>query len=141
MHAQVQETREGHHPPHRRSISTVLADVLGNLQDILSAEIHLARAQTREDLRGVQSAATLITLGVLAGLLAGFFLLFAAVAALSLVITLWLAALLVGLGMAVLCAVTLQLGSKRMKSRTALAAARIERTVEEQTQWTGRPKT
>jgi hypothetical protein len=140
MQAKVQEVRLEKRPPEPRPVAAVVADVLGNLEDILSSEIRLAKAQTRAELRTIQSAATLIVLGVLAGLLSGFFLLFSAVAALSLVIAFWLAALIVGLGTAVLCAAILHLGGKRLKSRTASAAARLTEPLMEQTSWTGRPK-
>lgn len=140
MHADIQQARE-RRLSKPRPVAAVLTDVVANLQAILSSEIRLARAQTREELRVLRSAFTLIGVGVLAGLLSGFFLLFAAVAALSLVIPVWLAALSVGLVVAVLCAAMLNLGRKHLRAGAASAAARVQAHAEKEAQWTAPPKT
>ena len=119
----------------RRSVAEVLADVVCNLQDLLRSEIRLRQAQVREELRAFRPAGTLITLGILGGLLSAFFLLFAIVAALSLVISVWLAALLVAVVMAVVCGVLLRRGANLMRSRGGKAAAALE----ERTPWAGPP--
>ena len=139
MHADIQQVRD-RRLSRPRPVADVLADVVGNLQAILSSEIRLARAQTREELSVLRSALTLIVVGVLAGLLSGFFLLFAAVAALSLVLAFWLAALIVGLATAVVCAAMLNLGGKHLKSGAASAAARVQEHAEKEAQWIKPPK-
>jgi hypothetical protein len=118
----------------------VLTDVVSNLQVILSSEIRLAKAQTREELSVLRSAVTLIAVGVLAGLLSAFFLLFSAAAALSLVVAFWLAALIVGVITAVLCAAVLNLGGKRLKAGTASAAARVKEHADKEAEWIAPPK-
>ncbi len=118
MPANLHELREQRRASPARSISAVVLDVFSNLQDILSSEIRLAKAEARAELRATRSAGTLIVIGALGGLLSAFFLLLSLVAALSLVIHVWLAALLVALGMAVLCAVTLGIGARRLHNRT-----------------------
>lgn len=107
-------------------MAQVLADVVGNLQDILYAQIRLAQAEAREELRTFRSAGALMLIGVLGGLLSAAFLLLAAVAALSLVVSVWLAALIVALGMAAVCAIVLRIGTKLMRSRAAKIAARVK---------------
>jgi drug/metabolite transporter (DMT)-like permease len=139
MHADIQQLRD-RRLSRPRPVAAVLADVVGNLQAILSSEIRLARAQTREELGVLRSALTLLMVGVLAGLLSGFFLLFSAVAALSLVIAFWLAALLVGLVTAVLCAAMLNFGGKRLQSGAASVAARVQEHAEKEAQWIEPPK-
>lgn len=139
MHADIQQVRE-RRLSQLRPVAAVLTDVVSNLQAILSSEIRLARAQTREELSVLRSAFTLILIGVLAGLLSSFFLLFSAVAVLSRVVAFWLAALIVGLITAVLCAAVLNLGGKRLKAGTASAAARVKEHAEKETQWTAPPK-
>jgi hypothetical protein len=116
-------------------MAEVLADVVGNLQDLLRSEIHLRQVQAREELRALRPAGVLITVGILGGLLSAFFLLFAIVAALSLVISVWLAALLVAIVMAVVCGVLLRRGADLMRSRGGKAAAALEET----TPWAGPP--
>jgi Putative Actinobacterial Holin-X, holin superfamily III len=141
MHAGTEQLRDEGRLSKPRPVAAVLSDVVSNLQALLSSEIRLARAQTREELSVLRSALTLIVVGVLAGWLSGLFLLFSAVAALSLVIALWLAALIVGVITAVLCAAMLNLGGKRLKAGTASAAARVKEHAEKEAQWTAPPKT
>jgi hypothetical protein len=62
------------------------------------------------------------------------FLLLAAVAALSLVISLWLAALIVALAMAAVCAIVLRVGVKLMRGR----AAKIAASAKEKAPWSAR---
>jgi Putative Actinobacterial Holin-X, holin superfamily III len=140
MRAGAHEVRDEAHLSKPRPVAAVLADVVGNLQAILSSEIRLARAQTREELGMLRAALTLIVIGMLAGLLSAFFLLFAAVAALSLAVAFWLAALIVGLITAVVCAAVLNLGGKRLKVGTSSAAARVQEHAEKEAQWTAPPK-
>jgi hypothetical protein len=139
MHADIQQVQD-RRLSKPRPVADVLADVVGNLQAILSSEIRLARAQTREELGVLRSALTLIVVGVLAGLLSGFFLLFSVVAALSLVIALWLAALIVGLSTALLCAAVLNVGGKHLKAAAASASARVREHAEKEAQWIAPPK-
>jgi hypothetical protein len=140
MHADIQQVRESR-VSKPRPVAAVLSDVVANLQAILSSEIRLARAQTREELSVLRSGLTLIVIGAMTGLLSAFFLLFAAVAALSLVIAFWLAALIVGVLAATLCAAMLNLGGKRLKAGTASAAERVREHAEKEAQWTAPPKT
>jgi Flp pilus assembly protein TadB len=136
MHARVQPLREQRRAEaDSRSLAQVLADVVSNLQDILHAEIRLAQAEVRQELRTFRSAGALMLIGVLVGLLSAFSLLFAAVAALSLVVSVWIAALIVALVMAVVCAIVLRAGANQMRSRAAKAAASIK----EKAEWTVRP--
>jgi hypothetical protein len=135
MHSRVQPLREARRAEtDSRSIAQVLADVVCNLQDILHAQIRLAQAEAREELRSFRSAAGLVLMGVLGGLLSAVFLLLAAVAALSLVISLWLAALIVALGMAAVCAIVLRAGVKLMRGR----AAKIAASAKEKAPWSAR---
>ena len=136
MHSRVQPLREARRAEtDSRSIAQVLADVVCNLQDILHSQIRLAQAEAREELRTYRSVGALILIGVLGGLLSALFLLLAVVAALSLVVSVWLAALVVALGMAAVCAIVLRAGAKLMRSRAATIAA----SVKEKAPWTARP--
>jgi hypothetical protein len=136
MHSRVQPlrtARRGATEP--RSIAQVLADLVCNLQDILHSQIRLAQAEAREELRTFRSAGALILIGVLGGLLSALFLLLAVVAALSLVVSVWLAALVVALSMAAVCALVLRAGANLMRSR----AAKIAAGVKEKAPWSARP--
>jgi uncharacterized membrane protein len=139
MHARVQQLGEVKRASRQRSVAEVLADVLGNLQDILRSEIRLAQAQAREQLRTFRSAGTLLVVAFASGLVSAVFLLIAIVAALSLIISVWLAALLVAIVMAVVCAVLLRSGAKLMSKRAEKAAASVAASAEEGTAWTEPP--
>lgn len=135
MHASVRQLGEVKRSSGQRSVAEVLADVLVNLQDILRSEIRLAHFQARAELRTFRSAVALMMVGVLGGLVSAIFLLFAIVAALSLVISTWVAALLVAIVMASVCAVLLRSGANLMRGHAEEVAA----SVEERTPWTGPP--
>jgi hypothetical protein len=135
MHSRVQPLREARRAETgSRSIAQVLADVVCNLQDILHAQIRLAQAEAREELRSFRAAGALMLIGVLGGLLSAVFLLLAVVAALSRVISMWLAALIVALAMAAVCAIVLHVGVKLVRSRAAKTAA----SVKEKAPWSAR---
>lgn len=133
MHTSVQQLGEVKRTSGQRSVAGVLADVLVHLQDILRSEIRLAYFQARAELTTFRSAVALMMVAVLGGLVSAIFLLFAIVAALSLVMSVWVAALLVAIVMAAVCAVLLRSGANLMRSRAEKVAA----SVEERTPWTG----
>lgn len=135
MHAQVREGRREQRTPEQRSLADVVTDLVCNLQDILRSHIRLAQAEAREELRTYRSVGALLLIGALAALLSALFFLLAIVAALSLVLSLWLAAVIVGLGMAALSIVLVRIGTIRARNR----AAKIATSVKEKTPWTGRP--
>ena len=143
MHARVQELGDAKRASRQRSVTEVLADALYHLQEILRSEIRLVFVQARAELRTFGSAGALIVAGVLGGFLSALFLLLAVVAALSLVVKLWVAALLVAVAMAVVCAVLLTSGAHLIKSRSHMirsrgeAAASAEPSAGEGTPWTG----
>ncbi len=127
MHSRVQSLREDRRAPAEdRSVAQLLADLLRNLQDILGAEIRLAQARAREELRAYRPTAALIVMGVVGGILSLLFLLLAAAAALSLVVPVWAAALIVAFGMAVVCAILLAAGVGRLRRAASETAERLE---------------
>lgn len=113
-----------------RSVSQVLADVISNLQDILNAEIRLAQARARAELRGYRPAAVLIMVGILGGLVSVLFLLLSVAAALALVMPGWAAALIVAVGTAVVSALLLRTGTARVRNRAAKTAEHIKEDLE-----------
>ena len=136
MHSRAEPLPEARRASDKRSVSQVLAAVVRNLEDIFISELRLVQAETRAQLRNFRPALVLIVIGVLGGLLSGLFILLAVVAALNLVISLWLAALLVGLGMAVFCAASLRIGANLVRSRPMHIDAGAD--VGEKGRWTAR---
>jgi hypothetical protein len=115
-----------------RSIAEVIGDVVGNVQQIVRAEMRLARAELREDAIKVRRGATLVTAGALVGMLAIGFVLLAAVYGLATVVAPWLAALIVAAAAGAVAAVCVMGG---LKSFTDLGLPRTAATLEENIQW------
>ena len=116
-----------------RSIPEILQDVLTNIQDIVRAEVRLAKAELGEDLSRARSGGVLIGVGAVAAIFSALFLLLACVYALSLVMPNWVAALIVAAAVGVAAAVTLSLGLKRFK--TIQAAPKTAASLKENVRW------
>jgi uncharacterized membrane protein YqjE len=116
-----------------RSIPEILQDVLSNIQDIVRAEVRLAKAELGEELNRARSGGLLIGVGAVAAIFSALFLLLACVYALGLVIPDWAAALIVAAAVGVAAAVTLGLGLKRLK--TIEAAPKTAASLKENVRW------
>ena len=115
-----------------RSIADVIGDVVGNVQQIVRAEMRLARAELREDVIKVKRGATLVAAGALVGILAIGFVLLAAVYGLATVVAPWLAALIVAASAGLIAAACIVGG---LKSFNDLGLPRTAATLEENIQW------
>lgn len=98
-----------------RSLSDVLQDIIGNVQEIVRSEVRLAKTEIREDAAKAKSATLWLGAGALAAIFAGLFLLLTIVYALTLVMPGWAAALIVGTALAVVASMTLASGVQRFK--------------------------
>ena len=78
-----------------RSISVLLQDIVGNIQDIVRAEVRLVKTEVGEEFGKARSAGVLCAVGTLAAICSALFILLAAVYALSEVMPEWAAALTV----------------------------------------------
>ena len=116
-----------------RSIPEILQDVLTNIQDIVRAEVRLAKAELGEELNRARSGGLLIGVGAVAAIFSSLFLLLACVYALGLVMPNWAAALIVAAAVGVAAAVTLGLGLKRLK--TIQAAPKTAASLKENVRW------
>ncbi len=116
-----------------RPISAVLHDIVGNVQDIIRAEVRLAKAELNEELAKSRAAATLLAAGACTLIFSALFMLLAVVYALSLVLPAWAAALIVGAGVGVIAAVCLGMGIKRLKA--VRGPAKTAATVKENVEW------
>ena len=116
-----------------RSIPEILQDVLTNIQDIVRAEVRLAKAELGEELNRARSGGLLIGVGAVAAIFSALFLLLACVYALGLVMPNWAAALIVAAAVGVAAAVTLGLGLKRFK--TIQAAPKTAASLKENVRW------
>jgi len=116
-----------------RSISAVLHDIVGNVQEIVRAELRLAKTEVREELARSRSAAVLLAVGALTLVFSALFALLAIVYALSLVTPAWAAALIVGLGVGLVAALCLGLGIRRFKALRG--APKTAASIKENVEW------
>jgi hypothetical protein len=116
-----------------RPFSAVLQDIVGNLQDIVRAEMRLAKTEVGEELAKARSAGVLVAVGIVASVLSALFLLLAIVYALSRVIPNWAAALSVAAGVGIVAGVFVALGIRHFK--TIHAAPRTAASLKENVEW------
>jgi len=116
-----------------RPISTVLHDIVGNMQDIVRSEVRMARSELGEELRKSASAARLLGAGLLLVAFSVLFVLLAAVFALSLVVPGWAAALIVAAGVGLIAAICVGAGITRFK-RVRVAPKTVA-SVKENVSW------
>ena len=120
--------------PAQRTVTDVLQDIVGNVQEIIRAEFRLAKAETKEKARKASGPATMLGVGALIGIYGLGFVLLAAMYALSQVITAWLAALMVGVVLAITAAILVSSGKKALK-RISPVPEKTVQTVKENVQW------
>ena len=96
-----------------RSFAEVIQDIVHNIQDILRSEIRLAKTEMGQELVKAKAVGTLLGGGAVAALFAAFFLLLAAVYALTRVMPDWAAALVVAAILGIVAVITLSAGRKQ----------------------------
>ena len=117
-----------------RSAGDVLKDIIGNVQEIIRSEVRLAKVETVQEIGKAGTASKIIAIGGVLGLYGGAFILLAIVYALSTVMAAWLAALIVGIALAIPAAVMVSRGMDEIK-RVSPAPERTIETVKENVEW------
>lgn len=117
-----------------RSIVDVLNDIFGDLQDIVRSEIRLAKAEVSDELRGAKAPALGLGVALLTSAFAALFLLLSAMYALSLVMSIWAAALCVAVTMAIVSSVAFLIAGRRMRTRRTVAP-RATASIKENFEW------
>lgn len=120
--------------PADRSVSEVLQDIVGNIQDIVRSEVRLAKTEIREEIANAQSASLVLGVGALSGIFGAGFLLLAIVYGLSRVLPDWAAALMVAIGLAIAAGVLLSLGVDRFKRVRPIPDKTIQ-SLKENVEW------
>ena len=117
-----------------RSFSTVLEDIVGNIQGIIRSEVRLAKAEVQEEAGKAGKAARLLGVGAVLAFYATGFLFLTCVYALETAVDPWLAGLIVTLLVGIGAAVLVKAGLKRMKRVDPLPEKTIQ-TVKENFEW------
>ena len=102
-----------------RPISTVLNDIVGDIQNIVRSEFRLAKTEVTEEMGKAGSSAVMLGAGLVMLLFSALFALLAIVYALSLVMPQWAAALIVAAGEGLMAAIFVAVGIKKFKAMRA----------------------
>jgi len=117
-----------------RSIGEMLQDIVGNVQEIIRSEVRLAKTEMREEAKKLIAAAGMTIAGAVFGLYAIGFLLLTCVYALSLAVSPWLAALIVGVCVSIIAGVLVAIGMEQFRKVNPKPERTIE-TMRENVQW------
>jgi uncharacterized membrane protein YqjE len=121
-------------PQMQRSVPEVLGDIITNFEQIVRAEIRLARTEVKEEAAKAVKPSATFGAGVALGFYGLGLLLLAAVYALTMTMAAWLAALIVGVVVAMVGLALASAGRKKLKSMH-LAPKKTIRSLEENVQW------
>ena len=122
---------------HERSVSEVLQDIIGNIQEIFRAELQLAKTEIKEE--AAEASGSVLTLGaglILAGYALGLLLL-TLVYGLATRMPMWSAALLVGVFVAVVAVFLIDRGRRGLK-RVNVKSEKLIASLKENVQWAKR---
>lgn len=117
-----------------RSISMVLQDIIGNVQEIVRSEVHLAKTEMGAEARKAAMASVTLAVGIIVGLYAAGFLFLTIVRALELLLPPWLAALFVAVLLAAVASLMVSAGLKRFQKVKTTPQKTFE-TMKENVQW------
>ena len=121
------------HLDNERSVSEVLQDIFGNVQEIVRSEVRLAKVEIQTEAGKTARAAKSLLAGAVIGFYAGGLLLLAAVYGLSMVLAPWLAALAVGAFLLIVAMILISVGQGRL--RLVNKPEKTVKTLKEDVQW------
>jgi len=99
----------------QRALPELLQDIVGNFQEIIRSEFLLAKTEISEKAQLASAPLTGLLTGIMLGLFGTAFLLWAAVFALSAVMSIWAASLLVGGALLVISLAVIASSKKKLK--------------------------
>ena len=120
--------------PSDRPLSDVLQDILGSLQEMIRAEVRLAKAELTDDAKHVAISSLWVAGGVVCGLAALSFGLWSAAYGLGHVLPMWGATLSVALVLAIVATVSAVTGLRKLRG-VRLGPERTLETVKENVEW------
>lgn len=118
-----------------RTVPEVLQDIVGNIQEIIRSELRLAKVEVKQEAAKAKSPVIMSAMGGALGLYALGFLLLTAMLAMATVMTMWMAALIIGAVLAVASMALIGAATARFKHVNAVPERTIE-SIKENVQWT-----
>jgi uncharacterized membrane protein YqjE len=120
---------------HGRTVPEVLQDIVGNIQEIIRSEFRLAKAEVKQEAAKAKSPVIMSVMGGALGLYALGFLLLTAMLAMATIMTMWMAALIIGGVLAVASMALIGAAKARLKYVNAVPERTME-SIKENVQWT-----
>jgi len=117
-----------------RSIPEVLQDIVGNIQEIVRSEFRLAKAELKEEASRASKPVATFGIGMVFGFYGIGFLLLSLVYWLTTLMAVWLAALLIGAGLAIVAIALMSFSGKKLK-RVNPTPDKTIRSLEENVLW------
>ena len=124
--------------PGDRSFATVLQDILVNVQEILRSEIRLARTEIRQEAVRAAFSALWLAAGVIVVLGSCMFLLWTGAYALSAIVPMWAATLVVALAAAACGGILIVVGVRKLARVTPVPDRTID-SLKENLEWIRQP--
>ena len=122
-------------PTPQKSLGDLFADLSAQISALVRQEVQLAKTEITGKVAGLAVGAAALAVAALMGLGAFFVLLAAAVSALSLVLPVWAAALIVAVVLLLIAGVAAMTGIKKIKSATPPIPQKTIETLKETPQW------
>jgi len=119
------------------SLGTLVSGVLSDLQELVRAEMALARTEIKEDAQEAGKAVGAMVAGGIVGLVGFIFLMLAVTYALALVLPLWASALIVAAVLLIVAAVVAMWGKKQLGASNLAPEQTIE-SLKEDSEWAKR---
>ena len=116
------------------SFSQILQEIVNHGTEIIRSEVRLLRAEVRQDVTQVAKASVFFVIGAVLAFYGLGFVLLGLVYALGSTTPLWLSAVIVGIGAAVIAAVFLWVGRTKIK-QASLKPDKTIRSIQENVTW------
>ena len=117
-----------------RSLPEVVQDMFRNVQEILRSEFQLAKTEVKEEAAEAATPIMVMGVGVVLAIYGVGFLLLAAVYGLATIMTLWSAALLVGVVVAMIAVLLINVGRGKLK-RVNVKSEKLIASLQEDVRW------
>lgn len=117
-----------------RTVPEVLADIVGNIQEIIRSEFRLAKAEIKQEAAKAYGPLISCLIAAIIGLYAGAYLIFAAIMGLATLLPTWAAALIVSVVLAIIAAVMFSAATKKLKYVNAVPERTVD-SLKENVQW------
>jgi hypothetical protein len=117
-----------------RSLPEVVQDMFRNVQEILRSEFQLAKTEVKEEAAEAATPILVMGVGVVLAVYGVGFLLLAAVYGLATIMTLWSAALLVGVVVAMIAVLLINVGRGKLK-RVNVKSEKLIASLQEDVRW------